>query len=686
MKNKLIFVALLGFFGLLNFHLTASAQPVVTTLAASGVITNSATINGTVNPNGLATTAYFQYGLTSSYGNVGPLSSLLGTFATSTLSTVVNSLTDPAGVGSWAARGSGLGGSIPSWTAVASSADGTKLVAGTDNGQLYTSTDSGVTWTPRASNQKWRSIASSADGTKLVAAAIGGQLYTSTDSGVTWTPRASSSSWNSVASSADGTKLVAANGNIYTSTDSGVTWTLRSGVSGSSVASSVDGSKLVVANGGGQLYTSTDGGVTWTPRESNRNWIAVASSADGTKLLAAVTGYGGGFFTSSDSGVTWSAHLIDDAWQTVASSADGTRLMAASLIGYAAPGIGGQNGGNGRLYLSTNSGVTWTENLAANADWRSLASSADGTKLVGAAFWSGWLVGGHVYTSTGIPHSLIADTAYHYRLVGINSAGTTLGADLTFTPPSCPPGGPTQPATGVTTTTATLNGTVNPGNGVTKAYFQYGLTTSYGSVSATNTIGTNNSPVAVANLISSLSPGTTYHYRMVGSNSGGTSLGNDLTFTTSVAAPVVTTAAATAITATTATLNGTVNPGNAATTAYFQYGLTTSYGSFTAVNALAANNATVSVSNPHHQFVTRHDVSLPVVGHQQRRCHAGSGPDVHHRRRRPCGGHRSCDRHHHHHRHAQRDRQSGGWRHGVFPIRPHDQLWQRERDQHDRDE
>ena len=99
-------------------------------------------------------------------------------------------------------------------------------------------------------------------------------------------------------------------------------------------------------------------------------------------------------------------------------------------------------------------------------------------------------------------------------------------------------------------------------------------------MSATNTIGTNNSPVAVANLISSLSPGTTYHYRLVGSNSGGTSLGNDLTFTTSVAAPVVTTAAASAITATSATLNGTVNPGNGAT-AYFQYGLTTNYGSVT---------------------------------------------------------------------------------------------------------
>ena len=39
----------------------------------------------------------------------------------------------------------------------------------------------------------------------------------------------------------------------------------------------------------------------------------------------------------------------------------------------------------------------------------------------------------------------------------------------------------TLPATAIAATTATLNGTVNPGNGAT-AYFQYGLTTNYGSV------------------------------------------------------------------------------------------------------------------------------------------------------------------------------------------------------------
>ena len=87
------------------------------------------------------------------------------------------------------------------WKAVASSADGTKLVAvdwyGTGSGgQIYTSTDSGATWTPRESNRNWYSVASSADGNKLVAGVRnGGAIYTSTDSGVSWIPRASNPMW-----------------------------------------------------------------------------------------------------------------------------------------------------------------------------------------------------------------------------------------------------------------------------------------------------------------------------------------------------------------------------------------------------------------------------------------------------------------------------------------------------------
>ena len=52
-------------------------------------------------------------------------------------------------------------------------------------------TAAGATWTARASGSlNWRTIAASADGTKLAAVVFGGQIYTSTDSGVTWTAQA----------------------------------------------------------------------------------------------------------------------------------------------------------------------------------------------------------------------------------------------------------------------------------------------------------------------------------------------------------------------------------------------------------------------------------------------------------------------------------------------------------------
>ena len=78
------------------------------------------------------------------------------------------------------------------------------------------------TWTQTsAPSTNWQSIASSADGSKLVASGfrVDGPIYTSTNSGATWTlTSAPSQSWNSVASSADGIQLVAVQyvGSIYT--------------------------------------------------------------------------------------------------------------------------------------------------------------------------------------------------------------------------------------------------------------------------------------------------------------------------------------------------------------------------------------------------------------------------------------------------------------------------------------
>jgi hypothetical protein len=95
------------------------------------------------------------------------------------------------------------------------------------------------------------------------------------------------------------------------------------------------------------------------------------------------------------------------------------------------------------------------------------------------------------------------------------------------------PSAGTGRATAVTTTTATLNGSVNPNNLPTIWHFQYGTTRAYGQQTPnqgpTPAVKRN---LAVAAPIAGLAPGTTYHYRLVAVNSSGTKLGGDHTFTT----------------------------------------------------------------------------------------------------------------------------------------------------------
>ena len=104
-------------------------------------------------------------------------------------------------------------GSVQDWLSIASSSDGVNLAAGVWSGSIWTSDDSGFSWTERTpdnSPKVWQSIASSSDGSKLAAVVNEGSIWTSVDYGVTWTKReveldsGISNKWYSIASSSDG--------------------------------------------------------------------------------------------------------------------------------------------------------------------------------------------------------------------------------------------------------------------------------------------------------------------------------------------------------------------------------------------------------------------------------------------------------------------------------------------------
>jgi predicted outer membrane repeat protein len=99
-----------------------------------------------------------------------------------------------------------------------------------------------------------------------------------------------------------------------------------------------------------------------------------------------------------------------------------------------------------------------------------------------------------------------------------------------------PPIVATGAASGVSATSATLNGTVNPTNLDTSYHFEYGTSTAYGLSTASQSAGSDYAAHPESATITGLTPGITYHFRIVASNAVGTSAGSDQVFTT-VGAP-----------------------------------------------------------------------------------------------------------------------------------------------------
>jgi DNA-binding beta-propeller fold protein YncE len=140
------------------------------------------------------------------------------------------------------------------------------------------------------------------------------------------------------------------------------------------------------------------------------------------------------------------------------------------------------------------------------------------------------------------------------------------------------PGLAVEPATAVSGTKATLHGSVNPDNlAISGCEFEYGTTTNYGKTApCEGAIPTDGSDHPVAAALTNLNPGTTYHFRLVGSNANGTNRSGDESFTTNQ--PSIT-GEATEVKGASATLNGIVKPeGEAVGECFFEYGAGLNYG------------------------------------------------------------------------------------------------------------
>lgn len=295
-------------------------------------------------------------------------------------------------------------------------------MAVTDSGPIYASTNSGISWTQTsAPSNNWSSVASSADGTKLVAVASpasfanGTGPYTSTNSGATWTLDGVTNgfAWWSAASSADGTILAAIAGPwlnpdgdaIFISTNSGISWCSNSMPGANAVVCSADGTKMVVTSLWG-IYTSTNSGSAWILANSMTLGSAIACSADGAKLVSVEDSL---ILVSTNSGMTWTQSGAPTTnWTAVASSADGSKLLA--MAGGSPSPTDFSLVSGCPIYTSVDAGVTWVSNSLPvvyhnGSVSTSVALSADGSKLL--AELNAAPNGGNIWRLQTTPHPMI---------------------------------------------------------------------------------------------------------------------------------------------------------------------------------------------------------------------------------------------------------------------------------------
>jgi hypothetical protein len=284
-----------------------------------------------------------------------------------------------------------------SWSGIACSADGNKLLGvqvvsalSGGSGFVYASTNAGGTWTFEDVAWPTANVAGSADGTQWYVAdpfAIQSGIYST---GPGWSFGELSNPGNLVACSDDGRRVLAAGGynigpwfwnggGVLISPDSGITWqVVLTNVFVTALASSSDGSTLLAVTNNA-ICISTNYGANWSTNlvdpQWNGAWNSVACSKDASQLFAASDD---GVFRSSNGGLAWSPIHAPDSFQSIAVSADATSIVAAARAGL--------------IYISTNSGVTWDKSVLGGLSGytntsdivTAVAISADGTKMFAA--------------------------------------------------------------------------------------------------------------------------------------------------------------------------------------------------------------------------------------------------------------------------------------------------------------
>jgi phosphodiesterase/alkaline phosphatase D-like protein len=565
-----------------NLNITVNAAPAATTVAASSITSTGATLNGSVNANNASTAVSFEYGLTISYGSTAtatqsPLSGSTATAVSSALTGLVPNTTYHYRVNGVNTAGTTNGTDLTFTTSAAAPTATTSVATAVSSS--YATLNGSVNANNASTTVSFEYGYTTSYGTTVAAtqSPVTGTTATSVSIALSGLVPNSTFHFRVKAVNTAGTTY----GNDFTFTTPAIAPTAAT-KDASSISSTMATLNGAVNPNNATTVVTFEYGTTTSYGSSATATQSPITGSSATSVSARLTELTPNAFyhfrlkTVNTAGTTYGN---DFTFTTPAISPAATTSVASSITTTGATLNGTVNANNASTAVSFEYGLTTSYGSSATA----IQSPVTGTTATAVT-----------YAVSG----LVPNTTYHFRVKGVNTAGTTNGTDLTFTTSAATPAATTAAASSITTTGATLNGTVNANNASTAVTFEYGLTTSYGTtVTAIQSPVTGTTATAVSYALPGLVPNTTYHFRVKGVNTAGTTNGTDLTFTTSAATPAATTVAASSITTTGATLNGTVNANNASTTVTFEYGLTTSYGTtVTAIQSPVTGTTATAVS------------------------------------------------------------------------------------------
>ena len=192
--------------------------------------------------------------------------------------------------------------------------------------------------------------------------------------------------------------------------------------------------------------------------------------------------------------------------------------------------------------------------------------------------------GAPINSSTGVTadlSGLLQEAIYHYRLTTKNTVDTAHGVDRTFTPHAVIATA-TGEATDIGPASVTLHGSFDPDGLETQYYFEWGRNEKLAETAELTPIqnaGSTPGQMSISEALEGLEDYTIYFYRLVATNSLGTSYGAKHSFRTiPPEPPVISGTSASGVTSTAAHLTAGVKPNFGEAIYGFEYGETSAYG------------------------------------------------------------------------------------------------------------